>query len=173
MDWAPVIQTGIGALAAIAGGFVGAWVQGRTQQRMEQHRRRERVAEVLAGVGSFLSRANPGGLRIQVLTDDPGIRLNDPAATMAELWSEHGELRSKLLGLAAGHPSAKVRSHAGLLELQLADCMESTDELIRRVTGRPPGSRNFADYSVEKLEEIGEENHRDASRDLRELLKAI
>jgi hypothetical protein len=28
-DWAPVIQTGIGAAAALGGDFVGAWMQGR------------------------------------------------------------------------------------------------------------------------------------------------
>jgi hypothetical protein len=171
-DWAPVIQTGIGALAAIGGGFVGAWVQGRTQQRMEQDRRRERVAEVLAGIEGFLDEAGPG-LAILAVHDDPGIRIDDPVATLARLGRQQVELRKKLLILAAGHPNAKVRNEAGVLDLTLADCMASTEELVLRVTGRPPVTRNWANYSVEKLEEIAERDHEDATRILRWLLKAI
>jgi hypothetical protein len=42
-DWAPVIQTGIGALAALCGGFLGAWWQARAQQRIERDRRQRRT----------------------------------------------------------------------------------------------------------------------------------
>jgi hypothetical protein len=171
-DWTPVIQTGIGALAAIGGGFVGAWVQGRTQQRMEQDRRPERAAEVLAGIEDFLSEAGPG-LATLAVHDDPGIRLDDPAASLTRLSRQQVELRKKLLVLAAGHPNAKVRNEAGVLELTLADCMASTEELVLRVTGRPPVTRNWADYSVEKLEEIAEQDQKDAWRILRELIKMI
>jgi hypothetical protein len=53
-DWGPAVQTGIGAAAAIAGGFLGAWMHGRIQQRAERQQRRERAAEVLAEVATIL-----------------------------------------------------------------------------------------------------------------------
>lgn len=33
-DWAPVIQTGVGA--ALGGAALGAWLQGRSQERIER-----------------------------------------------------------------------------------------------------------------------------------------
>jgi hypothetical protein len=64
-DWAPVIQTGVGAVAALGGGAIGAWLQSKGQERIEQRRlrreedverqqRRERAASVLAEVSALL-----------------------------------------------------------------------------------------------------------------------
>jgi hypothetical protein len=64
-DWGPVVQTGIGAVAAIGGGAAGAWLQGTSQERIEKRRlrreedverqqRRERAASVLADVSTLL-----------------------------------------------------------------------------------------------------------------------
>jgi alkanesulfonate monooxygenase SsuD/methylene tetrahydromethanopterin reductase-like flavin-dependent oxidoreductase (luciferase family) len=55
-DWGPIVQTSIGAVAAIGGGFVGSWIQVRYQHRSERDRRRERAAEVLAEARALLTR---------------------------------------------------------------------------------------------------------------------
>jgi uncharacterized protein YcfJ len=47
-DWTALGQTALGAAAAIGGGFVGAWMQAQSQQHLEDQRRRERAAEVVA-----------------------------------------------------------------------------------------------------------------------------
>jgi hypothetical protein len=44
----PAAETDIGAAAALSGGFVGAWWQGRGQPRIERNRQRERATDVLA-----------------------------------------------------------------------------------------------------------------------------
>jgi hypothetical protein len=46
-DWGPVVQTAIGAVAAILGGFVGAWWQARGQQRIERDRAAETAAAAI------------------------------------------------------------------------------------------------------------------------------
>ena len=58
-DWAPVVQTGIGAVAAIGGGFVGAWWQARGQQRIERDRRRDRAVETAAAAIELLQDLDP------------------------------------------------------------------------------------------------------------------
>jgi len=63
-DWGPVVQTGIGATAALAGGLISAWVQGRYQQRMGRGRRRERAAEILAEARALLTDAHPDYLSL-------------------------------------------------------------------------------------------------------------
>jgi hypothetical protein len=65
MDWTALGQIALGAAAAIGGGVAAAWLQGRSQERIEQRRlrreedverqqRRERAASVLAEVSTLL-----------------------------------------------------------------------------------------------------------------------
>lgn len=54
-----MVQTGIGAVAAIGGGFVGAWWQARGQQRIERDRRRDRAAETAAAAIELLQDLDP------------------------------------------------------------------------------------------------------------------
>jgi hypothetical protein len=172
-DWSPVLQTAIGAAAAIGGGFVGAWVQGRSQERMERQRRREGVAELLASVDEFLRQADPGTLEYQATTDEPDIRLDDIDAAMGEVRIRSLDLQRKLSILAVSHPARKVRDLAGLLELQLGGVMEPTHEYLRKVLGQPPGTRDGVHYSVEELKKAAEEWNDNARQTLRELLNAI
>jgi hypothetical protein len=58
-DWGPILQTGIGAVAATGGGFAAAWMQGRSQLQLERQRRREAAAETLAAVTEFLEFVYP------------------------------------------------------------------------------------------------------------------
>jgi hypothetical protein len=65
MDWTALGQTTLGAAAAIGGGVAAAWLQGKSQERIEQRRlrreedverqqRRERAASALAEVSTLL-----------------------------------------------------------------------------------------------------------------------
>jgi hypothetical protein len=172
-DWSPVLQTAIGAAAAIGGGFVGAWVQGRTQERMERQRRREGVAELLASVGELVRQADPGALKYQATTDEPDIRLDDIDATMKEFRIRSLDLRRKLNILAVSHPARKVRDLAASLEWHLGEGMEYTHEYLRKVLGQPPGTQEGVKYSAEELRKIAEESNDDALQTLSELLNAI
>jgi hypothetical protein len=64
-DWASFLSFAGGAVAAIGGGMAAAWLQGKSQERIEQRRlrreedverqqRRERAASVLADVSALL-----------------------------------------------------------------------------------------------------------------------
>ena len=172
-DWGPVVQTAIGAAAAIGGGFLGAWVQGRTQERMERQRRREGVAELLASVGEFLMGSDPGLLAYQATSDEPNMRWDDIDASREAFRTRGLDLRRKLDILAVSHPAPKVRNLADLLEGYLADVMETGDEYLRKVLGQPPGSRNWANMSAEELEKYSEEQNNVARQTLSELLSAI
>jgi hypothetical protein len=172
-DWSPVLQTAIGAAAAIGGGFVGAWVQGRTQERMERQRRREGVAELLASVDEFLAQTVPRMVVYQATTDEPEMRWDDVDATMGEFRIRSLDLRRKLSILAVSHPARKVRDLAGLLEGLLGEGMETTSEYLRKVLGQPPGAQVWADRSVEELGKAAKEWNDIARQTLRELLNAI
>jgi hypothetical protein len=98
-DWGPVLQTATGAAAAIIGGFVGAWMQGRNQQRSEQQQRRERAADVLAEVTALLEDANP------VVLDH-----GDPEQTLMALIQRRDKLRMELLRLRRRIPQHRCAS---------------------------------------------------------------
>ena len=46
-DWTALGLAAIGVAGTIGGGFVGSWIQGRSQERMERQRQQERAAEVV------------------------------------------------------------------------------------------------------------------------------
>jgi hypothetical protein len=100
-DWTALGQTTIAAAAALGGGVVGAWVQGRTQARTERHRRREQAAQVLADLATLLEDADPEGkLTRRHSNVDEVLRL---------LADRRNVLRARLLTLAAGQPSRPTR----------------------------------------------------------------
>ena len=101
-DWAPVVQTSIGAAAAVAGGLLTVWYQARTQERVDQQRRRERSAEVAVAAVQFLIDTDP----------DAMARFDNSEALLGateELRAESQRLRTQLWILAAWHPSSQVR----------------------------------------------------------------
>ena len=104
-DWGPVVQTGIGAAAAIGGGIVGAWMQARSQHSMEQQRQRERAAALVAEVIVLLIDAAHDQLAID---REEGTA---EAAVLA-LKQRHEAARQKLYTLSVWHPSEKVRDLA-------------------------------------------------------------
>jgi hypothetical protein len=104
-DWGPVVQTSIGAAAAIGGGTVVAWMQRRGQERMDQQRRRERASETIAAAWQLHIDSAPDRLALE--REEP-----DAARLVAELIQRHDALRLQLFMLAVWYPSEKVRSLA-------------------------------------------------------------
>jgi hypothetical protein len=101
-DWGPVVQTGIGAAAAIGGGFVGAWWQARAQERAERQRQRERAAELGVATLRFFMDSEPSVLA----------RLDSSDAlkeTAQELLAQFERLQTELWILATWYPSNQVR----------------------------------------------------------------
>jgi hypothetical protein len=118
-DWGPVIQTGVGAVAALGGGFIGAWWQGRGQQRIEQDRRRQQAAEVLAEITVLLEEIDPNRFFFK-FTNEDWLKAVEPFVR------RHETLRTQLLALTTRHPAAKVRDLAGRLEKRLLATVDST-----------------------------------------------
>jgi hypothetical protein len=117
-DWAPVVQTGIGAVAALGGGFAAAWMQGRAAFKLERQRRREEAADALAEVTRLLEDVNPTWLRFST-----GVYANEAMRPHA---TRRAALRVKLLRLAAGHPSRRVRRLSRQLDRMLTNLVGSS-----------------------------------------------
>jgi hypothetical protein len=73
-----VIQTGIGAAAALGGGAIGAWLQAKGQERTEQRRlqreqaverqqRRDRAAVVLAEASALLASSKAHWMAVDLI----------------------------------------------------------------------------------------------------------
>jgi hypothetical protein len=125
-DWAPIIQTGIGAGAALGGGFIGAWAQARYQRRAEQDRRREQEGAVLAEVRALLTDLAPDLLGLFATkrnTRDVFIPLN-------ERWER---IRIPLLTLAMVHEDKHVRDLARHLESSVSSTLSAAAVFIRDV----------------------------------------
>jgi hypothetical protein len=170
-DWAPVIQTGIGAVAGIGGGVIGAWLQSRSQERIEQRRlqheeradrqqRRDRAAEALAEVSGVMrgmhvqhtildmyAQTSPEAVPERTHADLEQLRLRQQAA------SEH------LLLVAMREPSPKVR--------QLAQDLEKTMSSACTATWMSLASRTMDNHSepIAELASQGQESYYKA-RDL-------
>jgi hypothetical protein len=100
-----VIQTTIGAAAAIGGGALVAWMQRRGQERIDQQRRRERASETIGTAWQLHIDSAPDRLALE--EEEPSAR-----RLVAELMQRHDAMRVQLFTLAAWYPSEKVRSLA-------------------------------------------------------------
>jgi len=117
------VQTGVGASAALAGGFIGAWVQGRNQQRTERDRRRERAAEILAQARALLTEAHP---------DHVVFDANPEASpqTFDEFGDRWQGIRVPLLTLSTIGESERVRGLARQLEPAIANALSRAAFLV-------------------------------------------
>lgn len=139
-DWGPVIQTGIGALAALAGGFIGAWWQARTQQRVERGRRLERASDVLASVMKLLEDLQPRWFKFPGPTD---------RYVLDELRHEREAIGRQLLVLAASHPSARVRLLTLELDQAVGDALTNVDLLADAAQAKQPEVEELVEEAVE------------------------
>jgi len=158
MDWGPIVQTGIGAAAAIAGGSVGAWLQGRHEQHMKRDRRRERAAEVVGPIHLLLIDSNWQrlGLNTRPETFEP---------TFTQLWDRWDHHSSPLLVLSTGHPSRHVRELAEALTGATSQTLTSTTWYVHGLLG------HAAD--IERSRRRAEEDYQKARKLLTELCEAI
>jgi hypothetical protein len=95
----------IGLAGSIGGGFVGAMLQGRYQNRVERNRRLDRTTEIIAELDGLLMDAHPANLAL----------LREPervSAWMIELEGRWKTIRAQLLFLAARLDSPKTRNLA-------------------------------------------------------------
>jgi hypothetical protein len=156
-DWGPVIQTGIGAAAAVSGGLLTAWYQARAQERAERYRRKERAAEVVLAA-------------FQLYTDIDSLNDLDPSKSFPEaaerLWARSDRLRTQLWVLGTSHPSSKVRELA----------REAPSPLTNRLTSamRYAAVRTSADTAAQKAAEgAAKADGEKALRALSDLMTAI
>ena len=138
-DWGPVVQTGIGAVAALVGGFIGAWWQARTQQRVERARRLERAADVLASVMSLLEDMQPRWFKYPGPTDRYDV---------AELQHKREAIGRQLLVLAASHPSARVRLLTLDLDQAVGDALTNVDVLVDAAQAKQPNVEDLVEQAV-------------------------
>jgi hypothetical protein len=118
-----VVQTGIGAVAAIGGGFVGAWWQARGQQRIERDRRRDRAAETAAAAIELLQDLDPYRA--------VEIERSRYKAEVKALTRRRLDVRGQLWVLAAGHPSNDVRAYAIDAAQALGDSLTASSGLVQ------------------------------------------
>jgi hypothetical protein len=156
-DWGPVIQTSVGAVAALGGGFIGAWWQGRGQQRIEQDRRRQQTVEVLAEI-TVLEEIDPNRFFFK-FTNEDWLKAVEPFVR------RHETLRMQLLALTTCHPAAKVRDLAGRLEKRLLASVDSTWLFLQAVSDEDGADENLMDQA--------KRDHAEAQQLLAELREAI
>jgi hypothetical protein len=157
-DWGPVIQTSVGAVAALGGGFIGAWWQGRGQQRIEQNRRRQQTVEVLAEITVLLEEIDPNRFFFK-FTNEDWLKAVEPFVR------RHETLRMQLLALTTRHPAAKVRDLAGRLEKRLLASVDSTWLFLQAVSDEDGADENLMDQA--------KRDHAEAQQLLAELREAI
>jgi hypothetical protein len=120
VDW---IEVGKLAVSAIGGGAVGAWFQGRNQDRVERQRQRERAAELV-------------GIATQLHVDTAAKRVvrqvqhTNSEHPMRALMARHDEVRTQLWTLQAWHRSPQVRAVASRLPQLMVASLESTSTYV-------------------------------------------
>lgn len=156
-DWGPIVQTGVGAVAAVGGGAVGAWLTGIRQSQTERRQRVDRAAEVLAQARALLTDATP---------DPLGINANPTTSekTFTDLGERWQRTRIPLLTLATGDPSKRVRDLAGQLEVAIANMLAQSRWMVSDILK----NRDAAD-----ARNTANQQHANATRLLGQLQDAI
>jgi hypothetical protein len=158
-DWTALGQTALGAAAAIGGGFVGAWMQAQSQQRLEDQRRRERAAEVAASAYQLYLSLAPASL-VDSTTKENYTQVS------RDLGRRHAEIHAQLWVLAASYPSKEVRRVARSVLETLNSYRHAALELV--------GIRLHAfDGHEDSAADTFDDNSEAASNALRQLMKAI
>lgn len=125
-DWAPIIQTSIGAGAALGGGFIGAWTQARYQRHIERDRRREEAGAVLAEVRVLLTDMEPDPLGLFASAES----LREVFPPLQEQWQR---IRVPLLTVATVHQVKPVRDLARQLERSTTSTLIAVAVFARNV----------------------------------------
>jgi hypothetical protein len=156
-DWGPVVQTGIGASAALAGAFIGAWAQAHNQHRMDRNRRREQAGAVLAEVRALLTDIEPDPFGLFITRET----LSSVLSPLQERWQR---ARIPLLTLAVTHPAEQVRDLARQLERSASAALNAVAVFASDVAGRD-------DHTDSR--QVANQRHQQASSLLTQLEEAI
>lgn len=101
-DWGPVLQTGIGAAAAVGGGLLGAWMQGRSQAQRTQQEQCERAAAVISAALSVHVKTSPSAIDTQP-------DFSKLAEQFRNLKERYDAITTELWMLSVWYPSKTVR----------------------------------------------------------------
>jgi hypothetical protein len=156
-DWAPIVQTSIGAGAALGGGFIGAWTQARYQRHMERDRRCEEAGAVLAEVRVLLSDMEPDPLGLFATAET----LREMFPPLQERWQR---IRVPLLTVAMVHQVELVGDLARQLERSTTSALIGVALFVRSVVD----SRDLQD-----TRELANSRHQQAISLLTQLEEAI
>jgi hypothetical protein len=136
-DWAAVLPFVSGAVVAIGGGMAAAWLQGRSQERIERQRlrreeaverqhRRERAAEVLGEVSALLRDTDMELTNAEKFPEASTQRPEIIHAGIGELSAREKAISEQLLLMAIREPSAEVRRLAQDLDSALSATVSAT-----------------------------------------------
>jgi hypothetical protein len=153
-DWGPLLQTGIGAAAAVAGGLLTAWYQNRVHERAEQQRRKERAAEVVTAAFEFHLDTDPETLA--------GMNKQELMEATDRLLARASLLRTQFIILTASYPSRRVRNLARDLPHLLMDRLNSSFTFALARLDADPSAQEAA----EKTTKAADEKALDALADL-------
>jgi hypothetical protein len=155
-DWVPAVTATIGAVSAIGGGVVGAWMQGRGQERRDRQRLRERAAEVI-GTAFQLHVETAPDMLVCGRSEETATKVAD------ELGRRHDAIRTQLWMLSVWYPSPRVRDLA----------LNATDAMFGSLHASVQYAAQFFDSGGDA--DINEANRacRDAADLLGELLRAV
>jgi hypothetical protein len=133
MDWTALGQIALGAVAAIGGGVAAAWLQGRSQERIEQRRvrreeeverqqRRERAASVLAEVSTLLQAVRAQRSFVQWSPSESHQQRSEKLVEHLDPLHEREQAASEqLILMAIREPDPEVRGLARQLAQAMSD----------------------------------------------------
>jgi hypothetical protein len=178
-DWASFLPFAGGAVAAISGGMAAAWLQGKSQERIEQRRlrreedverqqRRERAASVLAEVSVLLHDVRTEQTVVQRIpgeSDRQRAELLTPR--LDALQARQQAASEQLILMAIREPAPQVRRLARELEHAMSNSVHLTSMGLigRAVESDAPA---FAQLAME-----GEQLHTEAQGLLNKLIDAL
>jgi hypothetical protein len=177
-----MIQTGIGAAAALGGGVIGAWLQAKSQERIEQRRlqreqaverqqRRDRAAVLLAEASALLSSSKAHWLAVDLIAGRSRPIMDAYRADYDALQDRQRVVCEQLLAMAIGEPSPEVRRLAQELNAALRDSVRATWWRLRLVDRKEDEAP--VDPSTAQTVEDGLHTHNKAMTLVDELVEAL
>jgi hypothetical protein len=170
-----------GAVAAIGGGVAAAWLQGKSQERIEQRRlhheecierqqRRDRAAEVLAEVSALLRDSSVQRTLAEHLPEEAVKTLRFDTQ---DLQPRQKAAREQLILMAIREPSPEVRCLARELEKALDNSLHSTSYKLASRSAASRSAGKAVAPILAKLAADSEQDHFKALALLDELVEKL
>jgi hypothetical protein len=177
-----VIQTGIGAAAALGGGAIGAWLQAKGQERTEQRRlqreqaverqqRRDRAAVVLAEASALLASSKAHWMAVDLIAGRSRPIMDAYRADYDVLKDRQKIVSEQLITMAIGEPSPEVRRLAQELKAAVQESVDAAWWRLRLVDQQP--GEDPVDPSIVRTVKDGLQRHDKAMTLLSELVEAL